>query len=85
MADIKDIEPDLLRLDDQLDALEDALQPMLGDLEGLSSQLPLLDKAKFFSLSAYAIDSLLFCTYDLPSCRLPNTPSSFSFFYLHFC
>lgn len=61
MADVKDITPDLDRLDAQLDDLEDALEPLLGDLEGMSSQLPLLDKAKLFSLTAYAIESLLFC------------------------
>ncbi|KAH6874901.1 Sas10/Utp3/C1D family protein [Thelonectria olida] len=72
MADVKDIEPDLLRLDDQLEALEEALQPMLGDLEGLSSQLPLLDKAKFFSLSAYAIDSLLFSALKLQGTDAAN-------------
>lgn len=61
MSGIKDITPDLSRLDTQLDALEDTLQPLLGNLEGMSSQLPLLDKAKLFSLTAYAIESLLFC------------------------
>lgn len=65
MADVKNIEPDLDRLDAQIDVLEDTLQPMLGDLEGFTSQLPLLDKAKFFSLSAYAIETLLFCAYGL--------------------
>lgn len=61
MADVKDITPELDRLDSQLDDLEDALEPLLGNLEGISSQLPLLDKAKLFSLTAYAIESLLFC------------------------
>lgn len=60
MADVKDITPDLDRLDSQLDDLEDALEPILGNLEGISSQLPLLDKAKLFSLTAYAIETLLF-------------------------
>ena len=61
MADVKDITPDLDRLDSQLDSLEDALEPLLGGLEEQASQLPLLDKAKLFSLTAYAIESLLFC------------------------
>jgi exosome complex protein LRP1 len=61
MADVKDISPDLERLDDQIDDLEDALEPLLENLEDLSSQLPLLDKAKLFSLTAYAIESMLFC------------------------
>jgi hypothetical protein len=63
MADVKDITPTLERLDDQIDDLEDALEPLLENLEELSSQLPLLDKAKLFSLTAYAIESMLFCTY----------------------
>lgn len=61
MSDVKDITPDLDRLDGQLDDLEETLQPLLGNLEGMASQLPLLDKAKLFSLTAYAIESLLFC------------------------
>lgn len=62
MADVKDITPDLDRLDSQLDDLEDALQPLLGNIDEMTSQLPLLDKAKLFSLVAYSIESLLFCT-----------------------
>ncbi|KAF5023374.1 hypothetical protein F66182_4577 [Fusarium sp. NRRL 66182] len=65
MTDVKDITPDLDRLDNQLDDLEEKLQPLLGNLEGMSSQLPLLDKAKLFSLTAYAIESLLFSSLKL--------------------
>ncbi|KAL4721946.1 hypothetical protein ACLX1H_011138 [Fusarium chlamydosporum] len=65
MADVKDITPDLDRLDDQLDDLEEKLQPLLGNLEGMASELPLLDKAKLFSLTAYAIESLLFSSLKL--------------------
>lgn len=61
MADMKDLTPDLDRLDSHIDDLEEALQPLIKDLEGVASRLPLLDKAKLFSLSAYAIESLLFC------------------------
>jgi exosome complex protein LRP1 len=67
MADIKDITPDLDRLDGQLDDLEEKLQPLIGNLEGMASELPLLDKAKLFSLTAYAIESLLFCEYMRPA------------------
>ena len=66
MTDVKDITPDLDRLDDQLDDLEENLQPLLDNLEGMASELPLLDKAKLFSLTAYAIESLLFCEYITP-------------------
>ncbi|KAG5664326.1 hypothetical protein KAF25_008060 [Fusarium avenaceum] len=62
---VKDITPDLDRLDDQLDDLEETLQPLLGNLEGMASELPLLDKAKLFSLTAYAIESLLFSSLKL--------------------
>ncbi|CAF3660398.1 unnamed protein product [Fusarium graminearum] len=65
MTDVKDITPDLDRLDDQLDDLEEILQPLLGNLQGLASELPLLDKAKLFSLTAYAIESLLFSSLKL--------------------
>lgn len=61
MSDVKDITRDLDRLEAQLDDLEEALAPLLDGLDGKASQLPLLDKSKFFSLSAYAIESLLFC------------------------
>ncbi|KAG5922476.1 hypothetical protein E4U53_003711, partial [Claviceps sorghi] len=60
MSDVKDITPDLDKLDVQLDRLEDALSPLLNDLDERASQLPLLDKAKLFSLTAYSIESLLF-------------------------
>lgn len=65
MADVKDITPDLDKLDVQLDDLEDALAPLLTNLDEKASQLPLLDKAKLFSLTAYSIESLLFCKSSL--------------------
>ena len=61
MSGIKDLSPDLDKLEGQLDDLEDALQPLLDNLEEMASQVPLLDKAKLFSLTAYSIESLLFC------------------------
>ncbi|KAK2590747.1 hypothetical protein QQS21_011559 [Conoideocrella luteorostrata] len=60
MADVKDIVPDLDKLDSQLDDLEDALEPLLSNLNEKAFQLPLLDRAKLFSLTAYSIESLLF-------------------------
>ncbi|OTA06429.1 hypothetical protein A9Z42_0071680 [Trichoderma parareesei] len=60
MTDIPTIMPDVERLSSQLDGLEDALEPLLGNLSEMSSQLPLLDRAKLFSMAAYAIESLLF-------------------------
>ncbi|CAM1501624.1 Fc.00g036080.m01.CDS01 [Cosmosporella sp. VM-42] len=72
MADVKDLTPDLDRLDVQLDDLEDTLQPLLSNLEGIASQLPLLDKAKLFSLTAYAIESLLFSSLKLEGADAQN-------------
>ncbi|KAI9904292.1 hypothetical protein N3K66_000821 [Trichothecium roseum] len=61
MGDVRDVNPDLDKMDSQLDKVEDALQPLLGNLAEVSSQLPLLDRAKLFALTAYSIESLLFC------------------------
>ncbi|OAA60064.1 exosome-associated family protein [Cordyceps fumosorosea ARSEF 2679] len=74
MADVKDITRDLDKLDSQLDNLEEALAPLLGNLDELSSQLPLLDKAKLFSLAAYSIESLLFSTLKLQGADAQNHP-----------
>lgn len=60
MAELKDLIPQLDKLESQLEDLEEVLEPLLGDLNEVTSQLPLLDKAKLFSLNAYAIHSLLF-------------------------
>lgn len=69
MADIKDLKPDLRKLENQLDHLEESLEPLMGNLQELSSQLPLLDKAKLFSLTAYSIESMLFGLYCLSICK----------------
>ncbi|UNI24245.1 hypothetical protein JDV02_010008 [Purpureocillium takamizusanense] len=65
MAESKGLVRDLDKLDVQLDNLEDALGPLLEGLDERASQLPLLDRAKLFSLSAYAIESLLFASLKL--------------------
>lgn len=62
MSDIPTIAPLVDKLDSQLDKLEEALEPLLGNLSEMASQLPLLDRAKLYSMTAYAIESLLFCT-----------------------
>ncbi|KID89353.1 exosome-associated family protein, partial [Metarhizium majus ARSEF 297] len=74
MSDVKDISPDLDRLDRQLDNLEDALAPLLNNLNEKASQLPLLDKAKLFSLTAYSIESLLFSYLRLQGADAQNHP-----------
>ncbi|TVY21598.1 Exosome complex protein [Lachnellula arida] len=49
------------QLDDEVDDLEEALAPLLkAALAETSSKLPLLDKAKLYTLVTYAIESLLF-------------------------
>ena len=52
----------LEQLDDEIDDLEESLEPLLKRaLSETSSKLPLLDKAKLFVLVTYAIESMLFC------------------------
>ncbi|KAK4208694.1 Sas10/Utp3/C1D family-domain-containing protein [Rhypophila decipiens] len=63
--DVTDITPQLEQLDIDLDQLEAALQPLLGDIGDISSRLPLLDKAKLNVLVAYAIESVLFSSLRL--------------------
>ncbi|KAL6712687.1 hypothetical protein ACN47E_000564 [Coniothyrium glycines] len=56
--------PDLVEdLEVNIDELTEALQPLLSTpLHMTASSLPLLDKAKLYTLAAYAIESLLFST-----------------------
>jgi len=63
--DVTDISPQLDQLDVDLDQLQTALQPLLGDMTDISSKLPLLDKAKLYVLVSYAIESLLFSSLRL--------------------
>ena len=60
---MKNMSNELGKLETHIDSLEDALKPLVSDLPQMSSELPLLDKAKMFALTAYAIESLLFCQY----------------------
>ncbi|KEY65514.1 hypothetical protein S7711_08749 [Stachybotrys chartarum IBT 7711] len=72
MSGVKDISRDLDKLDVQLDDLEGSLEPFLGNIDDIASQLPLLDKAKLFSLVAYSIESLLFSTLKLQGTDAQN-------------
>ncbi|KAI1271000.1 Sas10/Utp3/C1D family-domain-containing protein [Xylaria sp. FL0933] len=58
--DPADILPSLERLDDAIDNLEEALQPIVDNVTDVASKLPLLDKAKFYVLTVYSIESMLF-------------------------
>lgn len=52
----------LEQFDDDLDDLEESLEPILkSSLSVTTSKLPLLDKAKLYILVTYAIESILFC------------------------
>lgn len=66
--DTADLHPQVEALDDNIDDLEDALGPLLQTaLSAHASKLPLLDKAKLYTLVTYAIESILFCKSHLLS------------------
>ncbi|KAL2758449.1 hypothetical protein ACRALDRAFT_1080277 [Sodiomyces alcalophilus JCM 7366] len=58
--DVKDLAPGLDQLGSNLDDLEEALEPLIDNLADMSTELPLLDRAKLMTLTAYSIESLLF-------------------------
>ncbi|EEY15907.1 conserved hypothetical protein [Verticillium alfalfae VaMs.102] len=70
--DVKTIIPDLERLDGTIDELEESLEPLLKGLPEMSSELPLLDKAKLMTLTAYSIESLLFSALRLQGVDAAN-------------
>lgn len=52
-------------LDDNIDDLEEVFSPLLKTaLSDTVQKLPLLDKAQFYVLITYSIESALFCEYD---------------------
>lgn len=62
------------QLEEDLEDLEDNLEPLLVDtLTSTTQKLPLLDRAKLNVLLVYAIESLIFCSF--PS--TPRMPLSF--------
>ncbi|KAI1109524.1 Sas10/Utp3/C1D family-domain-containing protein [Nemania sp. NC0429] len=58
--DPANILPWLERLDDAVDNLEEATQPLVDNMADIASKLPLLDKAKIYVLMTYSIESVLF-------------------------
>ncbi len=57
-----DLVPLIESLDDNLNDLEEALEPLLKSaLSDTAGKLPLLDKAQLYVLVTYAIESILFC------------------------
>lgn len=62
MMEVADLMPLVERLEDNVDDLEEVLQPLLErSLAETSSKLPLLDKAKLHVLLTYTLESLIFC------------------------
>jgi len=60
-----DLSPLIEDLSENIDDLEEALGPILkSSLADVASKLPLLEKAKLQVLVVYAIESVLFCTYE---------------------
>lgn len=50
------------KLDDDIDDLEDVLLPLIREpLVETAGKLPLMDRAKLYVLTTYAIESILFC------------------------
>ncbi|KAJ3580465.1 hypothetical protein NPX13_g119 [Xylaria arbuscula] len=72
--DPADILPALERLDDAVDLLEDALQPLINNVTDVASKLPLLDKAKFYVLMTYSIESMLFSSLRLNGVNAKEHP-----------
>ncbi|KAK3336206.1 Sas10/Utp3/C1D family-domain-containing protein [Cercophora scortea] len=70
--DVTDITPELEQLDVDLDQLQEALKPLLGDVGDVSARLPLLDRAKLYVLVSYAIESLLFSSLRLNGVETKN-------------
>ena len=70
--DTNDLVPLLELLDDNIDELEESVQPLVKDaLTDTASKLPLLDKAQLYILLTYAIESILYC-----SCKIYEYPNS---------
>ncbi len=60
--DTLDLQPLIQCLELNIDELEEALEPLLKHaLSETAGKLPLLDKAKFYVLITYAIESVLYC------------------------
>lgn len=64
-----DLTPLIEELEDEVDNVEDILEPLMKKALELTTQnMPVLDKAKLHVTVTYAIWSLLFCTSTSPIC-----------------
>ncbi len=60
--DTVDLNPLLEQLEDNIDDLQDTLEPLLkAPLSETAGKFPLLDRAKLYVSITYAIESVLFC------------------------
>ena len=60
--DTANLLPLLEQLDDNVDDLQDVLEPLLAtSLNKMSKNMPIMDKAKIHVLITYALESLIFC------------------------
>lgn len=58
----KELFPVLEQLDDDIDDVEEMIQPLLSrSLAETSKNLPVLDKAKFYVMVTYALENVIFC------------------------
>ncbi|KAI1392563.1 Sas10/Utp3/C1D family-domain-containing protein [Hypoxylon trugodes] len=72
--DPTNILPQLEQLDDEIDNLEEALQPILGNISDVANKLPLLDKAKLYVLATYSLESMLFSSLRLNGVNAKEHP-----------
>ncbi|KKA27966.1 hypothetical protein TD95_001204 [Thielaviopsis punctulata] len=71
---VRDITKDLNKLDNQLDVLEEALKPLMKALNDSASSMPLLDRAKLFTLANYALETLIFSGLRVDGADAMNHP-----------
>jgi exosome complex protein LRP1 len=65
--DATDMTPLLEQLEDDIDEVEEVLEPLLGQALSVTAQkMPVMDKAKLHVLITYTIESLLFCMFLCP-------------------
>ena len=72
--DTLDVLPLIEQLDENIGDLEEALKPLIDHaLSDTIGKLPLLDRAKAYTMVTYAVEAILFCNYS--STVLPLGPS----------
>ncbi|KAL5604801.1 hypothetical protein BROUX41_001859 [Berkeleyomyces rouxiae] len=72
---VRDVTKDLNKLDKQLDALDEALKPLLRALnDSAAANMPLLDRAKLFTLANYALETLIFAGLRVEGADALNHP-----------